>query len=103
MDAHPVFVALSNPRRTQLLELLSLVGTASVSELTTQGTLSRQAVLKQLDLLRKARLVETIAGHRGIRLYRVRARTLRDVAADLVCTANRWEHPPVRSPHDTSV
>ncbi|WP_019203868.1 helix-turn-helix transcriptional regulator [Tsukamurella sp. 1534] len=78
-----VFLALANPVRRELLQILA-AGPLAAGELSERFALSRPAVAEHLKVLRDAGLVaDTPSGRR--RIYRLTA----DPLADL----NEWLHP----------
>lgn len=99
MGMQDVLVALSNLRRRELLERLVQRGSATVAELAEGTAVSRQAVLKQLRFLQRARLVTRERDHNGAQRYRVSASPLRQLARALVATATTWEERQATAPH----
>jgi DNA-binding transcriptional ArsR family regulator len=86
-DIGSVLVALADPTRRELLEVLAEVGQASATTLAARLPVSRQAVVKHLNVLEGAGLVTGGRAGREV-LYRVRpdpvnasARWLADLAA----------------------
>ncbi len=61
MAAAPLFAALGDPTRLELVARLSREGPQSISALTEDSTISRQAVTKHLEILEEAGLA---ASHR---------------------------------------
>jgi DNA-binding transcriptional ArsR family regulator len=59
-DANKVFKALADPSRRKLLDRLFEKNGQSLNELCLQHDMSRQAVMKHLDLLEEANLVVSI-------------------------------------------
>ena len=57
-DPGPVFAALADPTRRQVVELLLDRGTTSVPTLTAELPISRQAIAKHLAALDTAGLIE---------------------------------------------
>lgn len=55
-DAAPLFAALGDGTRLRLVGRLARHGPASVTELSREASVSRQAVSKHLDVLARARL-----------------------------------------------
>ena len=78
-----VFLALANPTRRRLLELLA-DGPRTAGDLAEQFDLSRPAVAEHLQLLRRAALVRDEAVGRR-RLYHLESEPLEQVAD--------WLHP----------
>jgi DNA-binding transcriptional ArsR family regulator len=56
-DAAPLFSALGDGTRLRLVGRLASQGPASVTELSREASVSRQAISKHLDVLARARLV----------------------------------------------
>jgi len=83
MPTDEVFLALSNPVRRQLLELLTR-GPKSAGSLAGEFDLSRPAVAEHLQVLRKAGLVRDEPSGRN-RYYHLMAQPLADVGD--------WLHP----------
>ncbi|WP_026694424.1 ArsR/SmtB family transcription factor [Peribacillus kribbensis] len=54
-----VLAALADPTRLQLLDLIALKGQATATALAESVTVSRQAVVKHLQILKNARLVSS--------------------------------------------
>jgi DNA-binding transcriptional ArsR family regulator len=86
-DIGSVLVALADPTRRELLEVLAEAGQASATTLAARLPVSRQAVVKHLNVLQGAGLVTWGRAGREV-LYRVRpdpidasARWLADLAA----------------------
>jgi DNA-binding transcriptional ArsR family regulator len=62
-DAAPLFAALGDETRLRLLLRLAASGPESITHLSTESAVSRQAITKHLDVLAKAGLVR--GGRRG--------------------------------------
>jgi DNA-binding transcriptional ArsR family regulator len=65
--AGPVFEALADPTRREVLTLVGRQGPVTATELAAQLPVSRQAVAKHLDALRSAGLVERDKHGRDVR------------------------------------
>lgn len=63
-DANKVFKALADPSRRKLLDRLFEKNGQSLNELCQQHDMSRQAVMKHLDLLEEANLVVSMKSGR---------------------------------------
>ncbi len=63
-DANKVFKALADPSRRKLLDRLFEKNGQSLNELCLQHDMSRQAVMKHLDLLEEANLVVSMKSGR---------------------------------------
>lgn len=79
-DLDRTFFALADPTRRRILELLEAREPRSTNELARAFPLSRWAVMKHLEALREARLVQTLPQGRR-RLHFVDRRRLREPAA----------------------
>jgi DNA-binding transcriptional ArsR family regulator len=64
-DPEAIFDALADPTRRTLLRTLSQTGPTTLSQLSAQVPVSRQAVSKHLGVLRSAGLVQTSGEVRG--------------------------------------
>lgn len=85
-----VLVALADQTRRQLLDALVAEGTASATTLATRLPVSRQAVLKHLNVLTDAGLVESGRVGREVR-YQVRPARLDASARWLAELAATWD------------
>ena len=86
--ADRVFLALANPVRRELLEILTRQQ-LSAGELSDRFELSRPAVAEHLKVLRDAGLVE-VRRDAQRRLYRLRAEPLMDIDAWLEPYRAHW-------------
>jgi DNA-binding transcriptional ArsR family regulator len=85
-----VFDALADPTRRALLDRIRVGGPLSVSDLTEDLPISRQAVTKHLDTLRDAGLVHI--RHRGReRLHELEPAPLQAVSDWLAPYAAAWD------------
>lgn len=84
-----VLVALADPTRRRLLEVLVEVGHASATTLADRLPVSRQAVVKHLQVLKAAGLVEGCRSGREV-LYTARPGALRDSARWLADLSDAW-------------
>ncbi|HET9015718.1 MAG TPA: metalloregulator ArsR/SmtB family transcription factor [Thermomicrobiaceae bacterium] len=89
-DVVPVLVALADPTRRHLLEVLAETGQASASTLAERLPVSRQAVMKHLRVLAGAGLVDGGRAGREV-LYRVRPEPLDESARWLADLAATWD------------
>ncbi len=88
--AAPLFAALSDPTRLQLLDRLSRNGPQSISELAEGATVSRQAVTKHLVALEKADLATS--RHEGReRIFELQPQQLAVVHRYLNQISRQWE------------
>jgi DNA-binding transcriptional ArsR family regulator len=85
-----VFAALGDPTRRQVLALVGRRGPLSATELADQLPVSRQAVMKHLDLLRAAGLVACAKDGRAVR-YALRSEPLDDAAAWMASVGSAWD------------
>lgn len=85
-----VLVALADPTRRQLLDVLARRGQATATTLAVELPVSRQAVVKHLVILGKAGLVTSQREGREIR-YAVRPDRLAETARWLDQLAARWD------------
>lgn len=85
-----VLVALADQTRRELLDVLVDEGTASATVLAARMPVSRQAVLKHLNVLTEAGLVTSGRVGREVR-YRVRPGTLETSARWLADLAATWD------------
>jgi DNA-binding transcriptional ArsR family regulator len=85
-----VLVALADQTRRALLDVLADEGSASATMLATRLPVSRQAVLKHLNVLTEAELVESDRVGREVR-YRVRPAALDASARWLADLAATWD------------
>ena len=90
MSEEPVFSALSDPTRRQLLTRLSEGGPATATELAAQLPITRQAVVKHLDALREAQLVTSAREGREVR-YTVTPEPLADAVGWIADVGAQWD------------
>lgn len=88
--AGPVFAALADPTRRSLLDELARRPSATATELAAPLTVSRQAVVKHLQLLADAGLVEAERAGREVR-FRVRVGPLADAVSWITEVGGRWD------------
>jgi DNA-binding transcriptional ArsR family regulator len=90
-DVGPIFAALADPTRRQMVHELLRDGTTSVPALTSALPISRQAIAKHLSTLDHAGLVERApAEGREVR-YRLRADALLPAVAWMRDAETAWE------------
>jgi len=82
--------ALAEPTRQSLLELLAARGEASATVAAEELPVSRQAVVKHLAVLERARLVSSRPRGREV-LYAVRPERVEQAAAWLSSLASSWD------------
>ncbi len=85
-----MFVALADPTRRNILELLATRGELAATAIYEQFPVSPQAVSQHLKVLREANLVE-MEKHAQKRLYRLNPQTLSQFEAWVQQMQQRWE------------
>jgi DNA-binding transcriptional ArsR family regulator len=85
-----VLVALADPIRRHILDLLAAEGPATATRLAADLPVSRQAVIKHLVMLDRAGLVSVRRRGREMR-YRIHPQPLDETAAWLAALAAGWE------------
>lgn len=85
-----VLVALADPTRRQLLQLLAALGEATATTLAARLPVSRQAVVKHLTVLDAAGLVSGSRVGREVR-YTVRPAALDATARWMAALATDWD------------
>jgi len=85
-----MFVALADPTRRTILELLATNGELSATAIYEQFFVSPQAISQHLKVLREAHLVE-MEKHAQKHLYRLNPQTLSQFEAWVQQTRQRWE------------
>ena len=88
--AAPLFAALSDSTRLQLVERLSRQGPQSISALTEDVSVSRQAVTKHLKALEQAGLAASRREGRE-RIFELRPERLASVHRYLDQIARQWD------------
>jgi DNA-binding transcriptional ArsR family regulator len=86
----PVFAALADPTRLSLLMKLSDGRPRSISELTSDRHLTRQAVTKHLDVLAKVGLVSNIRVGRES-LFSFRPEPVSEARSYLDMVSTQWD------------
>jgi len=84
-----MFVALADPTRRTILELLATSGELSATAIYEKFSVSPQAVSQHLKVLREAHLVE-MEKHAQKHLYRLNPQTLSQFEAWVTQTKQRW-------------
>ena len=84
-----MFVALADPTRRNILELLATKGELSATAIYEQFSVSPQAISQHLKVLREAHLVE-MEKHAQKHLYRLNPQTLSQFEAWVQQTRQRW-------------
>jgi DNA-binding transcriptional ArsR family regulator len=85
-----LFGALADPTRRLLVERLLTNGPATATALAEATPLTRQAILKHLQVLEAAGLMEHERDGREVR-YRVTPKPLASAVAWIVDTAGQWD------------
>ncbi|MDF2038424.1 metalloregulator ArsR/SmtB family transcription factor [Cytobacillus oceanisediminis] len=85
-----VLIALADPTRRELLDLIALRGQATATALATAVTVSRQAVVKHLTILKDAKLVSSNRVGREVR-YKVCPQQLSSTAEWMENLAADWD------------
>jgi DNA-binding transcriptional ArsR family regulator len=85
-----MFVALADPTRRSILELLAKSGELTATALYEQFPISPQAVSQHLKVLREANLV-VMEKRAQKHLYRLNPETLSQFEAWVTQTKQRWE------------
>src|SRR2546428_12700846 len=85
-----MFVALSDPTRRTILELLASRGELSATDIYEQFSVSPQAISQHLKVLREAKLV-VMEKRAQKHLYRLNPQTLSQFEAWVQQTRQRWE------------
>lgn len=84
-----MFIALADPTRRTILELLATSGELSATAIYEQFPVSPQAISQHLKVLREAHLVE-MEKHAQKRLYRLNPETLSQFEDWVQQTKQRW-------------
>ena len=90
MSEEPVFSALSDGTRRQLLSRLADGGPATATQLAAELPISRQAVVKHLEALREAQLVTSARAGREVR-YTVTPEPLADAVGWIAAVGAQWD------------
>ncbi len=89
-DAAPLFSALGDETRLQLINRLSAGGPSSIAHLTEQAAVSRQAVTKHLRVLAGAGLVRSFRRGRE-RVWQLQPERLGDAHNYLDRISKQWD------------
>lgn len=89
-DAAPLFAALGDRTRLRLLVRLSSGGPGSITHLTEQSRVSRQAISKHLHVLSKAGLVRSSRRGRE-RIWELEPTRLADAREYLGRISKQWD------------
>ncbi|HEX4494468.1 MAG TPA: helix-turn-helix transcriptional regulator [Thermoanaerobaculia bacterium] len=89
-DAAPLFAALGDETRLRLLLRLSTSGPESITHLSAESAVSRQAIKKHLDVLSKAGLVR--GGWRGREhIWQLEPQRFADARVYLERISRQWD------------
>ncbi len=89
-EAGEVFAALADPTRWQVLALLAARGEGTATTLAAEMPVSRPAVIKHLNVLDRAGLVQGRRAGREVR-FTVRPERLDATARWLAAVASQWD------------
>ncbi|HMI90179.1 MAG TPA: metalloregulator ArsR/SmtB family transcription factor [Polyangiales bacterium] len=89
-DAAPLFAALGDQTRLQLVLRLAAHGEGSSSHLSQDAKVSRQAIAKHLEVLAGARLVRSVRRGRE-RVWELDPKRLDDAHRYLEHISHRWD------------
>ena len=89
-SAAPVFAALGDETRLELVSRLSTSGPQSITRLTDGFDVSRQAVTKHLRALEDAGLVRSVRDGRE-RIWQIRPKRITEARAYLEQISQRWD------------
>lgn len=89
-DAGEVFAALADPTRWRVLSLLAVRGEGTATTLAAELPVSRPAVIKHLNVLDRAGLVEGRRSGREVR-FTVRPARMDATARWLAAVASEWD------------
>ena len=89
-DAAPVFAALGDPARLQIVSRLCQGGPLSIVRLTDGSRISRQAITKHLNALSEAGLVKSERSGRE-RVWQLQPRRLAEVRRYLDSISAQWD------------
>ena len=90
MSEDRIFAALSDPTRRQLFTRLADAGPATATQLAADLPVTRQAVVKHLDVLRDAALVTSERSGREVR-YSVTPAPLADAVGWIADVGAQWD------------
>src|SRR5262249_13548386 len=88
--AAPLFAALGDETRLQMLMRLAASGPESIAQMSAKSQVSRQAITKHLEVLEDAGFV--VGERRGReRIWRIQPRRFEDVHAHLERISTQWD------------
>ena len=94
----PVFAALGDPTRLQLVGLLCAGGAFSIAQLTQSTEISRQGVTKHLGVLADAGVVRDVKVGRE-RLWQLEPASIDEARRSLEAIGREWEQALSRLKH----
>lgn len=86
----PVFAALADPHRRAMIRALAEQRTVTATALAAELPISRQAVSKHLEALRRARLVDSTRRGRETH-YRLDPKPLAEAASWIAAAGAEWD------------
>jgi DNA-binding transcriptional ArsR family regulator len=86
----PLFAALGDPTRLELVDRLCSGGPLSITELTAGSRVTRQAITKHLHVLAEAGLVHGVRSGREM-VWELTPNQLRDAQRYLDAISERWD------------
>jgi DNA-binding transcriptional ArsR family regulator len=89
-EAEEVLLALAEPIRRWILDVLAADGVGTATSIAARTPVSRQAIAKHLAVLGRAGLVEGVRCGREVQ-YRVSLRPLADASRWMAGLATRWD------------
>jgi DNA-binding transcriptional ArsR family regulator len=90
VEAAPVFAALGDPARLQIVSRLCREGPLSISRLADGAHISRQAVTKHLNALSAAGLIDSERSGREC-IWQLQPRRLAEVKRHLQAISDQWD------------
>ncbi|GAA1599433.1 metalloregulator ArsR/SmtB family transcription factor [Kribbella sancticallisti] len=91
MTTAAVLVALADPTRRRLVELLAAQGARTATALAAELPVTRQAVVQHLAVLREAGVVDSLKSGREVR-FGLLPRALTEAASWMEQVAAQWDH-----------
>lgn len=93
--AAPLFAALGDPTRLELLQRLSSGGPGSITRLSEKSRVSRQAITKHLEVLAEAGLVRSAREGRE-RVWELEPKRLSEAHEYLDAISRQWDDALLR-------
>jgi len=94
-NSAPIFAALGDEVRLQLIAALCIGGAMSITQLTSGTDITRQAITKHLTVLAAAGLVRDVKAGRE-RLWEFEPEQLDEARRSLALIALQWDHALAR-------